>query len=348
MSRSPRATPAWLRWVTRASLVLGLIALAITVHAVGVHALIAHLRAIGPWFLVVFAIEVGATCCDAGAVFLVARGPGGPRWRHVVVAQFAGRAVNSVTPGANLGEALKISLLARDCEPPRAAAAVMYTAIVNVIVSLSVIALGLLATVMLVPLPLAAELALVAISIGACGGALGLAVLLRRGMLAAVTRVAARLRVLSAARRARWREPLEDLDARLRGERQRGHRAGAFACVVTSQVLSRGLVWVMLFGAGYVVSGPELIAIVSAGVVLNWIANLVPLGLGIAEGGNGVLFAALGAPAALGVALALARRVNHVVFAAIGFAILGLDRLAVRIAPTANPVREVPHAVKSS
>src|SRR5689334_1704199 len=100
-------TAAW-RWVTRISIALGIAALVLTIWAVGVDPLIAHLHAIGPWFGVLLAIEATATFCEAGAIYLMTRGRGAPAWRAVLVAQFAGRAVNSVTPGGNLGEGLKI------------------------------------------------------------------------------------------------------------------------------------------------------------------------------------------------------------------------------------------------
>lgn len=60
MSRPPAyggSAPAWVVWVTRISLVLGLVALAITVWIVGLEALLAHLAAIGPWFTLVLAVD---------------------------------------------------------------------------------------------------------------------------------------------------------------------------------------------------------------------------------------------------------------------------------------------------
>lgn len=62
MSRAPSSTdaaPPWLRWVTRGSLVLGAIALAVTVWKVGVGTLVTHLQTIGPWFAMLFAL-IGA------------------------------------------------------------------------------------------------------------------------------------------------------------------------------------------------------------------------------------------------------------------------------------------------
>jgi hypothetical protein len=327
-STSGEGAPAWIRWITRASLGLGVIALVITVWAVGVDTLIHHLRTIGPWFLVLLAIEATATSCEAGAVYLMTRGTGGPAWRKVCVAQFAGRAVNSVTPGANLGEALKISLLARECSPQRIVAAVMYVVLGSLVLSLGIVSAGSFITAVVFDVAPAGVIALVATGVLAAGSALLLVVLVRRGMLRALSRAALRLRLLSKARHDRWALNLAGLDARLRGEVQSDHRVGAALLIVTSQVLHRGLVWATIVASGYMIGAPELIAVLSAGVVLNWLSAIVPMGVGISEGGNGALFSIIGAPPALGVALALARRVNQIIFAVLGFAVLAADRVA--------------------
>src|SRR5205085_2352695 len=158
-----------------------------------------HLRAIGGWFVVLLAIEAVAAICDGFAIYLMTRGPGAPDMREVLVAQFAGRAVNMVTPAANLGEALKVSLLARRCSTAR----------------------------------------------------------------------------------------LDELDTRLR---RAEHRKGAAALVAASQLIQKVVTWATIVAAGYHLSPAQIIAVLSAGVVIGWISTLVPLGLGIAEGGNAALF----------------------------------------------------------
>lgn len=336
--------PAWLRWITRGSLVLGGVALVLTVSTVGVDTLGTHLATIGPWFGLLLAIEAIATFCDAGAVYLLARGPGAPSYRAVCVAQFAGRAVNSVTPGGNLGEALKVSVLARRCSMPRIVAAVMFATLYAFVISLAIIAVGSIATAIVFALPAAAAVALVVAGIVVGGVAVGLVVLLRRGMLCSLARAGRRLHLISAARHDRWYADLENVDARLRGELGEGHRRGAIALLVLAQLLLRVVIGVTILATGYALGGAQLVAVLSAGIFLTWIANLVPMGVGLAEGGNGVLFAVIGAPASIGVALALARRVNQIVFAVLGFAVLAADRIANRVeaelpalAPASHP-----------
>jgi hypothetical protein len=329
----------WLRRLTVGSLVIGVIALVITVEQVGVETLADHLAAIGPWFGLLLAIEAVATLCEAGAVYLMTRGPGAPNLRKVCVAQFAGRAVNSVTPAANIGEAIKLGLLARACSPRRIAAAILFVAFASLIVSLSLIAIGSLATALAFELPRAARIILVIAGALAGLGVVALATGLRRGVLEAAARTGHRLRLVSDARLARWRPAAAEIDARLRGELREDHRVAATGLVLVSQLLQRGIVWIAIVAAGYSLEPAQLVAVLSAGVVLAWISALVPLGIGVAEGGNAAIFALLGAPAALGVALALARRVNQIAFAALGFLVLLVDRLTrdVLALPTHRP-----------
>jgi uncharacterized membrane protein YbhN (UPF0104 family) len=159
----------------------------------------------------------------------------------------------------------------------------------------------------------------------------GIIVLLRRGMLSTLSNGLARMRVISKQRRERWNETLNEVDARLRGADDGDYRRKAIAYVVVSHVLQKGLTYFTIMSAGYMMSPGQFLALLSAGVLIAWISTIVPMGLGIAEGGNAALFTLIGAPAALGLALALARRVNQVVFAAIGFFVLAADRVGTHV-----------------
>jgi len=311
--------------------VFGLAGIIVTAWVVGVRTIFEHLGKIGPWFLVLVAVEMISTVCDASAVYLMTRGTGAPSYRDVIVAQFAGRAVNSVTPASNLGEALKVSLLARQCSTGRIIAGVLYCELTAVVISLVVIAIGTVATAFLFDVvPIARILMCAAALVSACVAAT-VVVLVRRGMLGTLTAFLARLHIISKARHERWKGRLQDLDRRLRGEVGGEHRRGAVACVAVSQTLQKVITYGTVMAAGYMLGPGQFLALLSAGVVLGWISTIIPMGLGISEGGNVALFALIGAPTALGVALALARRVNQVVFALLGFAVLTADRVASRV-----------------
>lgn len=323
--------PSWLKWVTRISLVIGAVALVVMTWFVGVDAILGHLRNIGWAFLVLCAMEILTSICDATAVFFMSHGPGQPTWRHTVVAQFAGRGVNAVTPGGNLGEALKVGLLSQRCSPRRIVAAVMYVNLIAVVISFAVIGIGSAATAFLFDVPDGGAIAL------CIGGAIGIAisisivVLIRRGMLTTLSNALARARIISRQRRESWNQLLDEVDARLRGSDDGAHRRKAITFIVISQCLQKSLTYVTVLLAGYALSAGQLLALLSAGVLLGWISTIIPMGLGISEGGNVALFSVIGAPPSLGLALAFTRRVNQIVFAVMGFAVLTADRVASRV-----------------
>jgi uncharacterized protein (TIRG00374 family) len=323
-------SPRWLHWVTRVSLVIGVIALVITVWIVGPSILWEQLRKIGWFFVALVALEIVTSVCDATAIYFMADGPGRPTWRHTVVAQLAGRGINSVTPGGNLGEAVKVGLLAQRCSPRRIVAAVMYVNLVAVVTNLAIVALASGATAFLFDIPHAARVALLVGAGVTAAAAVGIMYLIKRGMLSTLSNGLAHLHLISKKRRQSWNKTLEEVDRRLRGQ-DSAHARKALVFILISQFGQKALTYATVLAAGYVLSPAQFLALCSAGVLLGWISTIIPMGLGISEGGNVALFTLIGAPAPLGLALALARRVNQVAFAIIGFFVLTADRVASRV-----------------
>jgi uncharacterized protein (TIRG00374 family) len=324
--------PKWLHWVTRISIVIGIIALVVTVWIVGPHALMVELRKIG-WFLAaLILLEIITSLCDATALYFMADGPGRPSWRECVVAQIAGRGINSVTPGGNLGEAVKVGLLAQRCSPRRIVAAVMYVNLIALVINLGVIAVGSGATAFLFDLPHAAVVGLLVGAALAAVLAIGIMVLIKRGMLTTLSNALSYLHIISKKRRKSWNNTLEEVDRRLRGQ-DSAHARRAVTFIAISQLGQKAVTYATVLAAGYVLSPGQFLALCSAGVLLGWISTIIPMGLGISEGGNVALFTLIGAPASLGLALALARRVNQIAFGVLGFLILTADRVATRVGP---------------
>jgi len=330
-AKSEHSSPKWLRWVTRISLVVGIGALIATVWIVGVDVIVEHLRAIGWFFVVLVAIEMLSSVLDGIAIYFMAHGPGRPSVREAIVAQIVGRGVNSVTPGGNLGEALKVGLLSHRCSAKRIVAAVMYVGLIGVVLSFAVVAIGSAVTAFWFDMVPAARAALLIGAVVAAGITIAIIVLLRRGMLSTLSNALARLHIISKKRRESWNKTLTEVDARLRGHDDGDYRRRAIAFVAISQLLQKGLAYFTIMSAGYVLSPGQFLAMLSAGVLIGWISAIIPMGLGISEGGNVALFSLIGAPASLGLALALARRVNQVVFAAIGFTVLAADRVSTHV-----------------
>lgn len=345
----PHRPPGWLRWVTRISLVVGIAALIATVWIVGPSTILHYLKAIGWFFVVLVAIEMISSGLDGTAIYFMAHGAGRPSWRNCVVAQIVGRGVNSVTPGGNVGEALKVGLLSEHCSTRRIVAAVMYVGLIGVVISFAVISIGTAVTAFWFDIP---RVGILLILLGAALAAaitVAIIVLLRRGMLSTLANALARMHVISKQRRDGWNKTLAEVDARLKGSDDGEHRRKAIACVAISQLLQKALTYFTIMSAGYVMSPGQFLALLSAGVLLQWISAIIPMGLGISEGGNAALFTLIGAPASLGLALALARRVNQIVFAAIGFFVLTANHLAVRVQGRLKPrpTRRAQHPVNA-
>jgi uncharacterized protein (TIRG00374 family) len=350
-SHEESAPPGWARWVSRISLVIALVAFAVTIWTVGLSSLLTNLRAIGWWFVAILALEGAITALDALAIHRIASEGGAAGFGRVLFAQIAGRAVNLVTPASTLGEATKASILTQTMGTSRAVAAVLYVALVSGIFQLAVIAVGAPLTALLLPLPAALRFALIMTALVAATLAITLTILVRRGMLSSLVEAGGRLRIVSKKRRDKWRTRLRQIDDRLRGTEGTGRRV-AIGYVIASKFLTWLSIWVILAAIGYFASVGEIAALLSAGVVLGWLATIVPMGLGITESGNYALFRALGAPPAVGVALAVARRIVHLVFAGIGFVLLAVwrasssarSRIRARTRPKGVPHVDTQHA----
>src|SRR5262245_62093454 len=116
----------WARWVTRGSLVLGLIAVGYTLEHIGPATFARYFRIIGWWWLAVLACEATITTLDAFAI----RAFASPEQSQVplskaLLAQLAGRSVNAVTPIGNLGEPVKVSVLTDAVSDSRAVATIL-------------------------------------------------------------------------------------------------------------------------------------------------------------------------------------------------------------------------------
>ena len=323
--------PSWMKWVTRISIVIGVAALIATIWIVGPTAILGHLKAIGWFFVVLVVLEIVASVLDGIAIYFMAHGKGRPTIRECAVAQIVGRGVNSVTPGGNLGEALKVGLLSQRCSTRRIVAAVMYVVLIGVVLSFAVVAIGSAVTAFWFEMPPLGRFALCGGAVIAAGITVGIIVLMKRGMLTTLSNALARMHIISKQRRESWNKTLTDVDARLRGQDDAKERRLAITFIAVSQLLQKGLAYFTILSAGYAMSPGQFLALLSAGVLLSWISTIIPMGLGISEGGNVALFTLIGAPPSLGLALALARRVNQVVFAVIGFVVLAADRVGTHV-----------------
>lgn len=324
MTAPARPPPRWARWFTLVAGALAVVILIATIYQVGPGTLARELGAIGWWFAVLVVMEIVAALCDALAIsgFI---GPAPPRssFARVLEAQVIGRSINLVTPLASVGEATKATMLMRDTDSTRAAAAIGRFGLSYVILNLGMIVVGAPICALTLDLPswlartlwIGTGLSLIV--------AVAAAAWVQAGLLASAVATLRRLRLVSAERAAAWTERGARFDDDLRGTGGlRSWWPALFAAV--SKLLQWLAAWIVLHANGAAPPLDVMAALATAGTVVNILANIVPLGLGVAEGGTAALMVALGQPASLGVTITLARRAIQLAYAAFGLSLLAL------------------------
>jgi hypothetical protein len=362
--------PTWARWVTRISLVFALVALIFTIYDIGPRTIATYFRRIGLWWIAVAILEVAITTLDAIAIrAFLSPEQGKVKLRHTVLSQLAGRAVNAVTPSGNLGEAVKVSVLVEHVSQSRAVSTILLYNAVSFAVELLVVAAAVPFVVALVAMPRVLSWLMLGTCAVSSAGALGLYVLIRCGALTALAPVArwfyvgfARLRralrarphrgarepyVFPPERYERWQHQLRDVADKMRlsaGARRRDRWLGISA-VTASRLTSMLLSLMILHAVGESITLGFVAAFTVGGFIIYMMSTLVPMGVGISEGGNYALFRMLGENPARGVTLVLARRVTLIVYAAIGLVLVtasetvkrARERQAVRAVASPQP-----------
>lgn len=324
--------------MTGVLLVLSLAALVYTVYDIGLVTLGERFAQIGWWWFAVAGLEMTITFLDALAMrAFLSPEQDKLRWRDALLAQLAGRAVNAVTPSGNIGEAVKVSVLVEHVSQSAAIAAILLYNLFSFIVELVVLVIAIVVTLVLVPLPQGLPTTLV-ISAIVCAFVIVLMVLaIRGGILVKVVTAIRKIRLISEARFERWRHSLKEIDDKLGdagGARPRD-RLLAVAAVVGSRATSLTLSGVMLVAVGATLTVAFFAALQVGGFIIYMIGSWVPMHIGVAEGGQSVLFKALQANGSsvndpsVGVASVLARRVTLIAYAAIGL-ILVTTNMTVR------------------
>jgi hypothetical protein len=325
---SAMSRPRWARWLTAISLGVALVALVITVRNTGVGTILHYLRRIGWWWLLVVPMEIANTTLDATAIRALAS-PDKPRLRTTLLAQLAGRAVNAVTPMGNLGEGVKMSVLTDVVSESRSVATILLYNIISFSVELLIFAAAVPVLLLLVPMPTGFCWLVIITGIGCIAITTGMYMLVRRGVVASMVRFLARLPipVLSpwlARRYPSWEAKLHAVDDKMRlvaGARRRDRWVGILA-VTCSRLNSMVLSLMILHAVGEPITLPFVAAWTFGSQAIYFASQLVPMGLGISEGGYYEMFRALGENPARGVTLVVARRTVHIMYALIGLVLV--------------------------
>ena len=321
-------------------LVIGVVAFGFVANHLGWSGIRQAIVGAGAWFIVIAAIDLISAMCDAFAIhgFLLPT-QRVPYWR-VYAAQLSGMAINRLTPGNSLGEPVKVTMLVRSVHIELAVSAVVMFNLTTMYVGIAAIVLGVPLTALLLDLPDRVAL-LVWIGLAVLVAvAIGIAVLVRRGAIGTLIDVLVTTHVISPARGTRWHAKVDAIDARVRklGDARGSGSKRGLAGVLGSRVLNWVGTIVVLYAADIELTAPLVVASLSVGILITWMSNIIPLGLGLADGTNYMLYGLLGAAPVAGLLFTLLNRLRTVVLALLGLmAMLIANALARRNTPVSAP-----------
>lgn len=316
-------------------LVFGAAMLAWVLHGLEWGDLSMAISGVGRRFAIILGLDLAAVLLDARALHAFMRPEARmiSYWR-VVAAQISGRAVNVVTPFSALGEATKLTMLVTHAPRVRVLSAIVLFNLAALYLSVAVMVIGVPITLLLVDLPRALQVTVAIGLVGVIALVIAVGVLIERGATAALTGLLHRVHVISRERRDDWRVRLQELDRHLAGLHEPG--AGTWrgvGWVVASRLVTWTSTFTLIGGVGVAIS-PRLVAgVLSVGVLIQWIASVVPFGLGVADTGNYALYDLLGASGVHGAMVTMLNRARSLSVAVVGFAVMAvvhtLNRLAV-------------------
>jgi len=292
-------------------------------------------RGVGPMFAVIVALDLAGMTCDAGAIHAFMRPEARmvSYWR-VLAAQASGRAINVLTPTGALGEATKISMLVGHAPRTRIVSSIVEYNLVTAYLSVAILVVGVPVTALLVDLPPAiARVAWIGLAVVVVV-ATALVLVLRHGAGGSALAAARRLDLISPERAQAWASKVAEVDARLRdlhSNRSPGTGRGV-ALLVASRLLSWSATTVTLAAIGVAIGPMLLVGLFSVGILVGWVSAAVPLGMGVADAGNYVLFGALGATGPQGLLVSMVGHVRSLVIALIGLLVMAVAHTHTRIA----------------
>jgi uncharacterized protein (TIRG00374 family) len=313
-------------------LALGVVGLAFALRELGWDGMRQAIVDTGWWFVVIAAIDLASLGCDAFGVHGFLRPKANVSYPRVLGAQASGLAINRLTPGNSLGEPVKVTMLARYVPTDVAVAAIVMFNLTTYYVAITAVVVGVPITVLLLDLPSRVQVAvLIAIAVLVVA-AVAIALVVRRGAIGTIIDAAVAVRVLSRKRAEKWRARIAAIDLQLRhiGNAETSGIRRGLAGVVGSRVLNMIGTIVVLHAVAIPLSAPLVVATLSVGIVVQWMSNIVPLGLGVADGANYILYDLLGATHAAGLLFTMVNRLRTVVLAFLGLAIMGIANAAFR------------------
>ena len=303
----------------------GVLGLVVVTYALGWDGMRRAIVGVGGWFAVIALIDIAGTLCDALAVHGLVRGQAPLPYLRAFVAQISGLAINRLTPGNALGEPVKVAILVRDEIPTgTAVSAIMMFNVLTTLCAIAGIVAGVPLTLLLVDLPGPAVRLMWIGAVLVLVGAVVIVLLVRRGVLRMLVTALARVRAVSSERAKRWQAVVAPIDERVRAISEL--RGAGLVRGVTGVVGSRLFNWlgtvVVLHAAEIPLHPPLVIAMLSVGILVSWMSNVVPLGMGLADGTNYALYGLLGASPVAGLLFTMVNRLRTIVLALCGLTVM--------------------------
>jgi uncharacterized protein (TIRG00374 family) len=287
----------------------------------------------GRWFAVIALIDLASVACDSLAIYgflrpLVER----VRFTRIFGAQASGLAINRLTPGNSLGEPTKVTLLVRHVPQDAAVSAIVMFNVTTILVGIAFIVIGVPITVLLLDLPPYVRLVVWIATAALVVVAVALVLIVRRGAVATLIDGIAGLRIISRTRAGQWRSRIAAIDAHVKklGTARASGVLRGLAGVLASRILNSIGTVTLLYAAHLPVTAPLVIAVLSVGILITWMSNVIPLGLGLADTGNYALYAALGVRASAGLDFTMVNRARTIVLAGLGLSIMAIVQLVDR------------------
>jgi uncharacterized protein (TIRG00374 family) len=268
------------------------------------------------------------------------------RFRTLFSAFWAGHGMNMVAPGGATGVVLKGTLLAREVDGEEVTASLVTYSYFDAVSMISFTVLGPLLCLFWFDVPTRVVAVLAATSGFFAVAALGLRVLLRRGLVAQAVRTFGRVPWLRPRNLERLQARAMRVDERVRAFRQA--QPADFRATVLYMVAVRMFqvleAWFLLLPLIPDETAGELLLLAlltqAASQLINWVGAFIPGRVGVAEGGIALLFELLGIGSVVGLAFALLRRGRKILGAAVG--------LTIGAVMQARPPRRVPEALEDA
>jgi uncharacterized protein (TIRG00374 family) len=304
-----------------AMLVVGVVALGFVLDHLGWAGARRVVVGTGVWFAVIAVIDLASMMCDAFAVQGFLRAKVDITYWRVFGAQASGLAINRLTPGNSLGEPVKVTMLSRYVPTEQAVSAIVMFNLTTIYLGIAAIVVGVPVTALTLDLPPRIE-QIVWISLGVLIVlAIGIAVLVRRGAVSTLVGALASIHIIGPQRAERWRAKVVTIDRRL--QELGGIRRGLLG-VIGSRVFNWLGTLAILYAADIPFTAPLVVAMLSVGILISWLSNVLPLGLGLADGTNYALYGLLGASPEAGLVFTMVNRLRTVLLAFMGLAIMAV------------------------